>query len=259
LPFLLPRQSRRLDLRSHLEGWTILLCTSLALVPILLLYALSVGTSIHVFVPRYRLEAVPGIALCWALVASRIDSRALRLLACTTIVAATAAIYLTTPLLRQHQYSWKYALEFVEKNASVDDAPVLICSDIPESDHMAMPVGSAILESGILPPLSYYKLSVPVTPLPRALNDEAMRDGSRFLQQAAQRHQRFLAMGLRSLTRRSIGFETRLGERSTFASWEHLTESRYWNLCPVAACQVHRANGHYLAAVRLTRYKLEST
>ena len=185
---------RRLDLRSHLDGWPILLCTSLAMVPILLLYALSVGTAIHVFVPRYRLEAVPGIALCWALVASWIDSRALRLLVCTTIMVATAAIHLTTPLLRQHQYSWKYALEFVEKNASVDDAPVLICSDIPESDHMAMPVGSAILESGILPPLSYYRLSVPVTPLPRALNDEAMRDGSRFLQQAAQRHQRFLAL-----------------------------------------------------------------
>ena len=69
---------------------------------------------------------------------------------------------------------------------------------------MAMPVGPAIMESGILPPLSYYQLSVPVTPLPRALNDEAMRDGSRFLQQAAQRqkflqqqsqqHGRFLAL-----------------------------------------------------------------
>jgi hypothetical protein len=187
--------TRRLDLRSRPEGWTILLCTSLALIPILLLYAVSVGTAIHVFVPRYRLVAVPGIALCWALLASRIDSRALRLLVCTTIMAATAAIHLTTPFLRQHQYSWKYALEFAEKNASADDAPVLVCSDIPESDHMAMPVGSAILESGILPPLSYYKLSVPVSPLPRALNDEAMRDGSRFLQQAAQRHQRFLAMG----------------------------------------------------------------
>jgi Dolichyl-phosphate-mannose-protein mannosyltransferase len=193
--FLVAAATRRLDLRSHLERWPILLCTSLALVPILLLYALSVGTSIHVFVPRYRLVAVPGIALCWALVASWIDSRALRLLICTTIMAATAIIHLTTPLLRQHQYSWKYALDAVEKNASVDDAPVLICSDIPESDHMAMPVGPAILESGILPPLSYYPLSVPVTPLPRALNDEAMRDGSRFLQQAAQRHQRFLAMG----------------------------------------------------------------
>jgi uncharacterized membrane protein len=62
--------TRRLDLRSHGEGWKILLCTSLALVPILLLYGLSAGTSIHVFVPRYRLVAVPGIALCWALVAA---------------------------------------------------------------------------------------------------------------------------------------------------------------------------------------------
>ena len=185
---------RKFNQRIRPEGWTILLCTSLVLVPSLLLYALSVGTSIHVFVPRYRMAAVPGIALCWALVASWIDARALRLLACIAVVTATAIIYLTTPFLRQHQYSWKYALEFVEKNASVDNAPVLICSDIPEADHMAMPTGPAILASGILPPLSYYKLSVPVTPLPRALNDEAMRDGSRFLQEAAQRHQRFLAM-----------------------------------------------------------------
>ncbi len=91
-------------------------------------------------------------------------------------------------------YSWKYALAFVEKNASADGAPVLICSDIPEADHMRMPVGSAIEDSGILAPLSYYKLTVPVTPLPRALNEEAMRAGSEFLQQQAQRHQRFLAM-----------------------------------------------------------------
>ncbi len=41
-------------------------------------------------------------------------------------------------------------------------------------------------------PLSYYKLSVPVAPLPRALNSEAIRAGSEFLQQEAQR--RFLAM-----------------------------------------------------------------
>jgi hypothetical protein len=191
---LVAAATRRIDLRSHREGGTILLCTSLALVPILLLYGLSVGTSIHVFVPRYRLVAVPGIALCWALMASWIDSRPLRLLVCATIVAATGFIYLTTPFLKQHQYSWKYALEFVEKNASADGAPVLICSDIPESDHMTMPVGPAIMESGILPPLSYYQLGVPVTPLPRALNDEAMRDGSKFLRQQSQRHGRFLAL-----------------------------------------------------------------
>jgi hypothetical protein len=171
-----------------------LLCTLLALVPILTLYGLSLKTSIHVFVPRYRLVSIPGIALCWALVASRIRSRVLPLLVCITLVAATAYIYLTTPFLRQHQYSWKYALAFVEKNAAVDGAPVLMCSDIPESDHMTMPAGAAIEESGILPPLSYYKVTVPVVPLPRTLNGEAKRAGAQFLQQEAAGHERFLAM-----------------------------------------------------------------
>lgn len=58
---------------------------------------------------------------------------------------------------------------------------------------MPMPTGPAILDSGILPPLSYYPMSVSVTPLPRALNDEAKQDGEQFLQQQSARHQRFLA------------------------------------------------------------------
>jgi hypothetical protein len=190
---LLAATKRRLDLQLEDEGWTILFCLSLAFIPILTLYGLSLGTSVHVFVPRYRLVAVPGIALCWAWLFSRIRSEPLRILACAAMVAATAYIHLTTPFLRQHQYSWKYAIDFIEKNASADGAPVLMCSDIPEADHMPMPTGAAILDSGILPPLSYYPLSVPVTPLPRALNDEAKRDGEQFLRQQADRHQRFLA------------------------------------------------------------------
>ncbi len=212
---------RRFDARFKGAGWTILLCLSLALIPILTLYGLSVGTSVHVFVPRYRLVAVPGIALCWALLFSRVSSSVLRMLVCLAMVAATAYIHLTTPFLRQHQYSWKYALDVIEKNASVDGAPVLMCSDIPEADHMVMPTGAAIRDSGILPPLSYYRLTVPVTPLPRALNDEAMRDATQFLSQQAQRHQRFLATGFAQsfdtldwLTKSAAGrFEVRpLGE-----------------------------------------------
>jgi len=187
--------TRRLDLRSHLKIWPILLCTTLALVPILILYGVSVRTSLHIFVFRYRLVAVPGVALCWALVISRIDSRALRLLFCMAIVTATAYHDFTSPYSKRHGfYTWKYALETVEKNASMDDAPVLICSDFPESDYMPMPVGSAVKDSNIFAPLTYYKLNVPVVPLPRALNDEAVRIGSQFLQEAAQRHQRFLAL-----------------------------------------------------------------
>ena len=186
--------ARRLDLRSLPEGRTILFCSSLALVPILILYGVSMGTSIHVFLARYCIVAVPGIALCWAFLVSRIDSRALRLLFCTALVAATAYHSFASPSSRVHNYTWKYALEVAEKSASADDAPVLICSDLPESDHMPMPVGSAIKDSTLFAPLTYYPLSVPVVPLPRSLNDEAIQTGSQFLQQAAKRNERFLAL-----------------------------------------------------------------
>jgi hypothetical protein len=189
---LIAAAKRRLDLRKHSDRWTVLVCASLALVPILTLYGLSVGTSIHVFVPRYRLVAVPGIALCWGLVVSWIDSRALRLAFATALVAVAACVCFTAPSFHHHMYSWKNALAFAEKNASGDNAAVLICSDLPEADHMRMPVGPAIEESGVLPPLSYYRLTVPVAPLPRALNEEAIRAGSLFLQQQEQR--RFLVM-----------------------------------------------------------------
>ena len=191
---LIAGATRRLDLQSRLDGRTILFCGSLALVPILILYGVSVGTSIHIFVPRYRVVAVPGIALCWAYIVSRIDSRALRLLLCTALVAATAYHSFRSPSSQIHNYTWKYALAVAEKSASADNAPVLICSDLPESDHMPMPVGSAVKDSAIFAPLSYYQLSVPVVPLPRALNDEAIQAGSQFLREAAKRHQRFLAL-----------------------------------------------------------------
>jgi len=191
---LLAAAVHKIDWPRGQDRWPLLLCLSLALVPILTLFALSVGTSGHVLVPRYRLVSIPGIALCWGLAASWIRARALGLLVCIAVVAATGYIYWTTPFLKQHQYSWKYALNFVEKNASVDNAAVLICSDIPEADHMTMPVGPAIEASGILPPLSYYKLTVAVSPLPRALNGETMRATEVFLQQEEPQHTRFLAM-----------------------------------------------------------------
>jgi len=192
--FLAVAAFRRQLRRRGWDGWTVLVCTSLALVPLLILYGLSVGTSIHVFVPRYRLEAVPGIALCWGLAASRIDSRNLRLWFCTALVAVAAIVCFTARSFHRHMYSWKYAVALAEKKATPDNAPVVICSDLPEADHTRMPEGAAIAESGLLPQLSYYKLTVPVVPLPRALNDEAKRAGTEFLERAEQQHQRFLAM-----------------------------------------------------------------
>ena len=157
---------------------------------------MSKETSIHVFVPRYRLIAVPGITLCWALAVSCFESRAIRLLFCIAIVVITAQQYYAKPIYRSHGYSWKDALDIVEKNASRDHSPVLICSDLPESDYVAMPTGD-VQDSVYFSPLTYYKLSTQVVPLPRSLNQEAMRVGSQFLQDSTAKHQRFLAVAFR--------------------------------------------------------------
>jgi hypothetical protein len=183
----------RSDQQIHFERGHILVCASLALIPILILYGVSAGTAIHTFVFRHRLVAVPGIALCWALFLSPFRSRAVRLLFCVAFVAITARQYYSSPSSRQHGYTWKYALEVAEHNASADDAPVLICSDLPESDYAPMPLKTA-KDNVLFMSLSYYKLSVPVVPLPRALNDEAMRAGSRFIEEATRKHERFLAL-----------------------------------------------------------------
>jgi hypothetical protein len=184
----------QIDLKDRVDGLSVLLCASLTLGPILVLYGVSVGTPIHIFTPRHRLVAIPGIALCWGLLVSRIHSRFIRVVFCAAFVSATAYSYVSSTDSNQHGYTWKYALEFAEKNASADNAPVLICSDLPEADHMPMPVGSAVKDSTLFAPLTYYKLSGPVVPLPRALNEEAVRVGSDFLQDAARRRKRFLAL-----------------------------------------------------------------
>ena len=187
-------RSRTDDSRTRFASWHLVVCAFLALTPILILYGISVGTSIHVFVFFHRLVAVPGIALCWALAMSRFRAPALRLLFCLTLAAASAYMYFNPHAKGTHSLTEKYALEVAEKNAAADNAPVVICSEFIESNHTEMPV-RLVKESGLFAPLSYYKLTVPVVPLPLALNDEAIRDGSRFLKEATRKHERFLALG----------------------------------------------------------------
>jgi Dolichyl-phosphate-mannose-protein mannosyltransferase len=175
------------------SDWRILLCVCLGIVPILILYFVSIKTPMNVFVPRYRLVAIPGIALCWAFGVSVFRSRVLRLVFCGVLVAVTACQILTSPWSKHHGYTWKYALEFAEKNASTDRSPVVMCSDFPQSDFLPIPVGEELKDSPLFTPVTYYKVSVPVVGMPRTLTDEARHDGEAFLKTAT--HQRFLAMG----------------------------------------------------------------
>jgi hypothetical protein len=145
------------------------------------------------FVYRHRLVAIPGIALCWAFILSRFRPPALRLLFCVALVAVTAYGSFHSPSARRHGVTQKYALQFAQKNASVDHAPVIICSDFVESDFVAMPLESPE-KSRFFAPLSYYKVSIPVVPLPKDLNAETIRVASRFIEKASRTHKRFLAL-----------------------------------------------------------------
>jgi len=189
--------AKKLDVRGRINGWSFLVCASVGLVPILLLFAVTALTPTNIFVARYRLIAIPGIALWWGWLISRIDSSFLRALFCVAVVSTAAYKKLTSPDAKEHFYTWKYALELAEKNAAPDHATVLMCSDFPSADYFPMPAGDAAKDSAFFTPLSYYKLSVPVVGLPRALNDQAMRIGSDFMRSAAEKRQRFLVLGYR--------------------------------------------------------------
>ncbi len=180
--------------RASVDRRDVLLCFFLALAPVGLLYGISVATPIHMFAFRHELTAVSGISLCWALGLNLLGSRAVRMAFSIVLVGATATLYLASPSARQHDYSWKGALAAAERSAAPDDAPVLVCSDYPESNFVPMPLNNA-KESRYFSQLAYYRLSVPVVPLPRALNAEAKQVGWEFLQRAEQKHERFLAMG----------------------------------------------------------------
>jgi hypothetical protein len=186
--------TRQCDPQRHLKGWRLTVCASLALIPVLILYGVSVGTPLPLFAARHELVAVPGIALCWALIVSRFNSRSLRLLFCIVLLIATASHYFSSSFISPREANIsKYAFEVAQKNASVDNAPLLLCSDFIESNYAAMPLNSA-KDSPYFAELSYYKLSVPIVPLPEAFNAEAIRVGSQFLQEATRKHERFLAV-----------------------------------------------------------------
>lgn len=184
----------RTDERTPISRWQILLFASLGLIPVMILFTVSALTPLHLFnMARHRMAAVPGITLLWAMFLGLFRSRAVRMFFCVVFVSLSVTNYFRTQGAGQHLYSWKFALQFAQNQAHADNAPVLICSDYPESNFAPMPLDSP-KDDWLFSPLSYYKLTVPVVPLPRSLNDEAMLDVALFLKQAQQKHQRFLAL-----------------------------------------------------------------
>jgi len=182
----------------------LILCASLALVPIFVLYAVSVNTSVSIFIPRYLLVAAPGIALCWGWFCSVVDSRALRVFFCIAFVGLGAFQSYTSPLARWHEASWKEAFAIADANAALDHAPILMCSPLVEADFVPMP--AVPVESVLYSPLSYYKVSAPIVPFPRSLNDEAQHQAKQFLLKATTVRNRFLVLAPRGASTRILDY-----------------------------------------------------
>jgi hypothetical protein len=189
--------TRKLSIPDSRSVRHFILCATLALVPSVILYGVSITTPLHVFINRYEAVAAPGIALCWAWSFGLIDSRLLRVLGCAVLVTWSAYQSYTSPMAGTHGYSWKDALEFADGNAAQDGSPLVICSDLPESDFQNMPTGPAN-ESLLFSPLSYYRVRATVVPMPRTLTDQAQVIGRRFLLEVNNKgvnNKRFIAIG----------------------------------------------------------------
>jgi hypothetical protein len=168
------------------------LALTLGFVPLFGMYLISEFTPIHVFVGRYYLCAIPGLAMCWGMMVSWIDCKWLRAGFCAAIAVASMAINYNPMLMAPHGYTWKFALDAVELNTSHDHAPVLICSGIVDSNAA---VGSLDAKHTWLSQLSYYPISSPVLGLPYSLTPVARKEIDGFIAESAAKKQRFVAMG----------------------------------------------------------------
>jgi hypothetical protein len=169
----------------------IMTCLLLGAIPLMTLYGVSRLTPIHVFLPRYRLVALPGIALCWGLLVSRLNSKLLGVVFCVALIVFSFN-ELPCSTWKSHGYSWKDALEIADANAAPDRAPLLIASGLIESDFDALP--SDVENSPMFSPLTYYQVHERVVPLPRDFTPSASAQVNKFLAAAIPARQRFLVV-----------------------------------------------------------------
>jgi len=192
LAALIAAAFRKFDLSREEATTTGPTCLLLAFVPALIFYEVGTLTSVQLFLSRYRLVAVPGIALCWGLLLSRINSRVLRALFCVALVVTVTRAQLDVPL---HGTSWKPAVDFVNANTAKDHATVLVCSSLVEADYQ--PIPADINSTALYATLTYYKLNSPLVLLPRSLvNPETEAQIQKFLLDAVPARRRFVAVGL---------------------------------------------------------------
>lgn len=159
--------------RARIENKFVLLALLWAAVPMFLLFIAAKLSGSDLFVGRYLIPYVPGIALCFGMVLEYLSTR-LRTGLVLLIFLIPNAISVFQGQFPSHTAwgNWAAAIEFVDKENRTSGMPVLMRSPFPESDFFAWRT-EKMDDSALYAPLGFYRSPGDWHPLPVTLNSDA--------------------------------------------------------------------------------------
>ena len=150
------------------------------LTPPAVLFALSILSTAHVFIPRYFLPYAPGLAICFALAVGLVKSPAVgrTFLLILILTSAQQFRHLSTLRHTSDLGDWGAAVALVNQETPKGE-PVLVRSQYVESDSVSL---DPVIDNPAFSQLAFYPIKTRVIPLPvnfrepqRALLDEVSR------------------------------------------------------------------------------------
>jgi mannosyltransferase len=141
------------------------------IMPVFLMYAVSVVTGVSVFLPRYLLPYVPGLALLVGWLSTIAHSKAGSLFSALLLIFLS--IWSAGWLNTSHGGDWRKAVDFVNRKSDLQ-TPVLLRSGFVESKYADWVNGSPA-SNYLFAPLTIYPLKGKVIPLPYASDAAALQ------------------------------------------------------------------------------------
>jgi 4-amino-4-deoxy-L-arabinose transferase-like glycosyltransferase len=145
-----------------------------AVVPPVMMFAISHLTDSRVFVARYILPYTGGLSLCLAIVLDRVRPRAVQVMV-LVLSTALATGYMAHERIYRHTAThgdWGAAIELVNTEWKARQIPAFIRSNLIFSDHRAWQ--SEVMDDSVLyNPLTFYRSPAKWHPLPCSFSPEA--------------------------------------------------------------------------------------
>jgi mannosyltransferase len=163
---------------------SIVLLAAWTLLPISLLYGVSVFTSLKIFLPRYLLPSEAAIALLAGWLVSAIFPPVSRSIVVAALILAALGYGPNAKF--SHGGDWRLAMAKVRSTVGSSDMPVLIRSDFPESEPFDWLNDNARKEY-LFAPLTAYSSAGNVVPLPMYLTADSSAYLDQIIPQLEQR------------------------------------------------------------------------